>query len=120
MLVAAAALAADAFAIAAAVVATTTFPQPFHLIQLHPWWSVIIFSVAGVLFMAWLYLHDNTDSGTTTPPPREQGNDGLNIKDSKLKKSGIWTLKKARVNIEGSKLRNSSVVVRDDSTPGTS
>ena len=122
ILVGAVALIADLIAIAAAEAVTTKFPQPLRLIQYHPWWSVAIFSLVGIVLGILLYLHDNAENGTNTPPSGEPGNDDVKVDDSVLKKSWIWVVKGARVRIAGSKLKDSPIIVstdsRDDPTPG--
>jgi len=109
----------DLFAIASADAVTTKFPQPLHLIQQYPWWSVLLFSLIGLLLAILLYRHENGDDDTKTPPSGEQGNDAVKIEGSKLNRSKIWGLKGVRIWIAGSKLKDSTVVVRDDSTPRT-
>jgi len=114
ILVAAGALVADLLAIASGYAATTKFPQPLHLIQQHPWWSVAIFSIVALLIMILLYLHDNADNEGKTTPSSRQGNEEINVEDSKLKKSGIRTARGARIRIARSKLNKSPVVIVTD------
>ncbi len=105
---------ADLFAIASAYAATTKFPQPLHFIQQYPWWSVAVLSVAALLIMIMLYLHDNADSKAEATPSIGKGDEEVNVEDSKLRRSGIWTIKGGRVRIARSKLNKSPVVISAD------
>jgi len=109
-LVAAVAVVADLFAIASAQAVTTKFPQPLHLIQRYPWWSVAIFTVVGVVLAVLLYLHDDAADD-------HQGGEEVNVDSTTLKRSPVWVLKGTHAKFRKSKLVDSAVTVSNDNRP---
>jgi hypothetical protein len=108
-------LVADLFTVAAGVAAgSAKFPPPFHIIQQHPWWSLLVLSLVGSALAVGQQMLSRSGGKT---PSSARGDAEVVIEGSNLRWSPINVLRGTRTWISRSRIRKSPITIHESGSP---